>query len=157
VSYNTAEKRKASDRLYYEENREKLLEKSKTYYQENKEARKEYAKEYKRRNKPRRSRAMDRRVALLSSARERARKLDRKYDLTVDDIYIPEHCPIMGFKLILNHTQAQDDSPSLDRVDNNLGYVKGNVRVISRKANSTKSALTPEQIENLYLYVKGQI
>ena len=37
-------------------------------------------------------------------------------------------------------------SPSLDRIDPNKGYVKGNVQVISRLANIMKSNASPEEL-----------
>ena len=46
---------------------------------------------------------------------------------------------------------------SLDRVDNDKGYVKGNIRVISRKANLLKSSLTLEILENIIKYIKKEI
>jgi len=46
---------------------------------------------------------------------------------------------------------------SLDRVNNNLGYIKGNVRVISRWANLKKSSLTIQDMEKLIKYIRGEI
>ena len=45
------------------------------------------------------------------------------------------------------------ESPSLDRIDNSKGYIKGNVAVISNKANKYKSDMTIENIEKLASYV----
>jgi hypothetical protein len=36
--------------------------------------------------------------------------------------------------------------PSLDRIDNNKGHVKGNVRMISYRANVLKSDATVEEL-----------
>ena len=43
-----------------------------------------------------------------------------------------------------------DDSPSLDRIVSSLGYVKGNIRVISYKANRVKSNATLEELRKVY-------
>jgi uncharacterized protein YejL (UPF0352 family) len=41
---------------------------------------------------------------------------------------------------------SHDGSPQLDRLVPELGYVVGNVAVISRLANTIKSNATPQQI-----------
>jgi hypothetical protein len=46
---------------------------------------------------------------------------------------------------------------SLDRVDNTKGYIPGNVRVISRKANIMKADLTVDLLEKLINYIKNEI
>jgi len=48
----------------------------------------------------------------------------------------------------------QDASPSLDRINNLLGYVKGNVHVISMKANRIKTDATVEELEQVVSYLK---
>lgn len=50
-----------------------------------------------------------------------------------------------------------DNSPSIDKVDPELGYIKGNIRVISFKANRMKQDNTKEQLEKLLLYIEGKI
>ena len=46
------------------------------------------------------------------------------------------------------------NSPSLDRLDNNKGYTKENISVISYKANRIKNDASFEEIEKLYLWLK---
>lgn len=70
---------------------------------------------------------------------------------------LPEFCPITKLKLethVGKHTGLMSNSYTLDRIDNSKGYIKGNVAIISHKANRMKSDLTLQQIENLYNYVK---
>lgn len=98
-----------------------------------------------------------RRARLLGGARDRARKNGREFDLTLDDIVIPSHCPVLGLPLDKEPGKENGGSPSLDRVDNTKGYVKGNVRVISRRANWLKRDATIEEIEKLLAYMKGDI
>lgn len=40
----------------------------------------------------------------------------------------------------------QDDSYSLDRIDSSKGYIKGNVWVISLRANRIKNDSTPDEL-----------
>ena len=47
-----------------------------------------------------------------------------------------------------------ENSPSVDRVVPSLGYVKGNVHVISHRANSMKSDATIENVRALLAYME---
>jgi hypothetical protein len=89
-------------------------------------------------------------------ARARSRQNGADFSITADDVVIPEKCPILG--LILTKGDGYlPNSMSLDRVDNEKGYVPGNVRVISRKANLLKSSLTLDILENIIKYIKKEI
>lgn len=92
---------------------------------------------------------------LLYAARRRAKLHGIECSITEDDIIIPERCPILDIPIKRSKEKQTSSSPSLDRVDPTLGYVKGNVRVISYKANACKSNMTSQQIERLYKYVFG--
>lgn len=67
---------------------------------------------------------------------------------------IPLHCPVLGLPLYRNSGGSAQgpNSPSLDRIDPALGYVKGNVKVISSRANSIKSNATPEELLRVAAY-----
>lgn len=82
----------------------------------------------------------------LNNARSRAKKDGLEFNITEDDIIIPEKCPLLGIKLELGTKYDYDNSPSLDRIDNSKGYVKGNVWVISNKANSMKNSSSKEEL-----------
>src|SRR4051812_27791939 len=73
-------------------------------------------------------------IALFRSARERAKRYDIPFNLTEDDVIIPSLCPILGIPLKLNEGHPKFDSPSVDRIIPSLGYIKGNIIVISHKA-----------------------
>lgn len=67
---------------------------------------------------------------------------------------IPDFCPVLGLPLYRNTGGLAQgpNSPSLDRIDPALGYVKGNVNVISSKANAIKSNATPEELLRVAAY-----
>lgn len=81
-------------------------------------------------------------------AKIRAKKYGREFNLEVSDIVIPEVCPVLGVPLVQHRGRsgAFADSPSLDRIDNNKGYVKGNVRVVSQRANQMKGDASREEL-----------
>lgn len=92
---------------------------------------------------------------LLNQARYRARKAGEVCDVTVDDLEVPTHCPVFGIPLHYTEGGRTANSYSIDRVDNSKGYVKGNVRVISFRANQMKGDLTIPEVEALLNYMKG--
>jgi hypothetical protein len=88
----------------------------------------------------------------LSSIKWRARKNNIPFNLTIEDIVFPSTCPVLGFPLKGNYDGGSGyhrDSPSLDRINPKLGYVKGNVRIISSRANLLKSDATVEELEKV--------
>lgn len=89
---------------------------------------------------------------MLARAKARAKSRGIEFDLSLDDIYIPELCPIMNLKLEVHKGKLQKNSPSLDRIDPAKGYVKGNVWVVSSLANSIKGQATPEELSTFINY-----
>lgn len=91
------------------------------------------------------------RYSLWVEAKRRAKKKGLLFNLQVSDIVIPELCPLLGMRLCrhIGPRGPKDDSPSLDRRDSRLGYVVGNVWVISNRANRLKSNATVEELEGL--------
>jgi hypothetical protein len=87
----------------------------------------------------RRRRTNSPKVALLDRARERSRRYKLPFDLTVDDIVIPNNCPALGIPIVIGGGRSAH-SPSLDRIDPSAGYLASNTRVISSGANSLKGA-----------------
>ena len=81
------------------------------------------------------------------------------FDLTVDSLEWPEYCPALGIKLDYfrkgrgKHSPA---SPSLDRLDPEVGYVATNVRVISNRANRIKNDATTAELRAIADYVDSQ-
>lgn len=74
--------------------------------------------------------------------------------MEVSDIHVPRFCPALGIPLYRAGGAAAQgpNSPTLDRVTPELGYVRGNVRVISSRANQIKSDATPEELLRVACY-----
>jgi hypothetical protein len=127
-------------REYRARNRGTLLEKNRAYRASRREIESEYSKRW-------REKSPD--AAMLSAARGRAKKQGIECSITVEDILIPDVCPILGIPFGPNTRRgngAFSDSPSLDKIDPTKGYVPGNVQVVSRKANTMKSNATREEL-----------
>lgn len=134
---------------YRQAHKEEISRKGKAYYEENKELLKSKA----------RRRYWDIQLPqrLLNSARYRARQQGLVCTITLEDIRVPERCPILNVVLRPNTGKQSEDSPTLDRIDSKLGYVPGNVAVISWRANSLKSDASVEEVECLLAYMKGEL
>lgn len=85
---------------------------------------------------------------MLRSAKHRAKKKGLPFDITVEDIIVPEYCPVLKIKLKASSRTggAKRNSPSLDRIIPELGYVKGNIQVLSNAASLLKGNSTPEDM-----------
>lgn len=88
-------------------------------------------------------------TALLQKAKARAKRKGLPFDLTQDDITIPAECPALGIPIRVGTGVADDNSPTLDRIVPERGYVRGNVMVLSAKANRMKSNATSEELLRL--------
>lgn len=86
----------------------------------------------------------------LIAARQRAKRHGIEFNLDLSDIVIPEVCPILK-KPFARKTQY---ASSLDRIDPSKGYIKGNVQVISRKANVMKNDATEDELREFYNWLK---
>ena len=89
---------------------------------------------------------------IIIRARKRAKLKGYDFNIDESDIVIPKRCPLLGIELINGiggGTQGEMRShfASLDRIDSSKGYVKGNVWVISYRANRLKTDATLEELE----------
>jgi hypothetical protein len=98
--------------------------------------------------------------AWACSAAGGARIRSKKFGLVcdVDKSYIrsiiTDVCPVFGTPFVWYGNNLNALSPSLDRIIPSLGYVKGNVVVISVKANAIKSNATLQEIEMVANWLK---
>ena len=81
-------------------------------------------------------------------AKSRSKIKGIPFDIDVSDIKIPDTCPILDIPIFVTkgRSGAFRNSPSLDRIVPELGYVKGNVQVISQQANAMKGCASKEDM-----------
>jgi len=135
--------------LRYQKNLENVTLKAAKRYQENKEdiSKKQHT-----------ERRLNPEKTMWYRAKDRAKKKSFEFNLDESDIVIPKYCPVfpeIEFNCNGGFQGTLDNSPSLDRVDNSKGYVKGNIRVISTRANRLKSDATCDELKRLYEYTKS--
>ncbi len=95
---------------------------------------------------------------MLQHAKKRAKDKGLPFELTPKDIVIPEFCPVLGLRLKPSAERYPTDaSPSLDKLIPSKGYVRGNVFVISHRANSIKRDASLEELEKLVLWLRPLI
>lgn len=97
---------------------------------------------------------------MVRNARHRADAEGLPFAITKADITIPSHCPILGIPLFRGPRGGRDHSPSLDKVRPELGYVPGNVIVISNRANRLKADATIKELRDIasfYATLRGSV
>lgn len=89
---------------------------------------------------------VDIRTKILNRIKTRSTKKDREFNLTIDDIIIPEICPVFRVPIKI---------PSVDRIDSTKGYTKDNIRIIENRANVLKNNATIQELELILADLKG--
>lgn len=95
----------------------------------------------------------------LRSAKSRAKKRGLPFDLTVDDLRpFPTHCPVLGIPFVWTvgtGTGVQPGTPSLERLVLERGYVRGNVVLISYRANVLRKDATLEELKMMVAFYEA--
>lgn len=93
--------------------------------------------------------------SMVSRAKQRSTNSNIPFDITYEDFDVPSVCPALGIPLTLHNKQGGcANSPSLDRIHPEKGYTKGNVCIISKRANSIKSDATWEEVQAVADFMK---
>lgn len=87
-------------------------------------------------------------------AKYRAGRDKVPFNLDDGDIRIPRKCPVLGISLYRGEKRMIDNSPTLHRLRPRDGYVKGNVEVISYKANRIICDGTLDEHKKVIRYMK---
>ena len=106
--------------------------------------------------------------SLLQAIKDRSKRKGYESDLELDDMpSIPVLCPVLEVPLHKHRNQhgkgkgrgqnRRDDSPSIDRLNSNLPYLKkykDNLFVISWRANKLKSNASIKELEMIVKYMR---
>lgn len=98
---------------------------------------------------------------IVEAAFVRAIRMNLEFDQCIREILMdnpPMECVCCGETFNYNEAPSKTrrrNSPSIDRVDNNKGYVVGNVQIICWGCNEDKSHLTLEKLERFIRYIQA--
>jgi hypothetical protein len=70
-----------------------------------------------------------------------------------EDILLKKQCPILGIPIIYGNSYTTDNSPSIDRINNELEYTKSNIQLVSMLANRMKNSANNEQLIKFAEYI----
>lgn len=140
---NDPEKHLSRSREYRAENREMVNKRTKEWFKNHPE----YVREY-------RLRRLE--AHLIKAAKGRAKAKGIPFTITEKDIEVPTMCPALNIPLDRTARKGVFNSLTLDRIVPERGYVPGNVRVISCRANRIKSDASLAELELLAAYVRRE-
>ena len=152
--YYQDNKEKILDRgkKYYQDNKEKVLANNKKYYQDNKEKIRDTQKKYKS-NLFNIKKYTDISMSFLSYKIGHMKERSNDVTLTAEELLelIPKDlkCPVFGTKFSFgkgHNWKFKQNNMSVDRIDNNKGYHKDNIVIVSFKANVMKSSATLKEL-----------
>ncbi len=137
---------------WYERNKEEAKRRSKEIRQAKPEEYKRYSREsyHRRKNDP-----IAKQKNLWKHAKHRSTVKNLPFNIEPEDVVIPDTCPIMDKPM--GPVGSGPYAPSLDRIIPELGYIKGNIRVISLLANSMKWNATQEELESFCIGTLKQL
>ena len=89
---------------------------------------------------------------MFNRAKHRASVKGIEFAITLEDIRLPEVCPVFKRPFIYgDHSWTY----SIDRLDSSKGYIPGNIAIISNKANMMKNTATAEEVRQLYEWLNS--
>lgn len=92
---------------------------------------------------------------MILSAKKRALQKGIPFHLDAQDISIPEKCPVLGIPLRVGTRRSHWNAPTLDRIDPEKGYVRGNVIVVSWRANFLRSNGTLDELQKVLSFYQA--
>ena len=98
---------------------------------------------------------------IVMNTRLRSRQKGLANNLTIaycEKIYPKDgKCPVLEVEMVFGGGhKGKANSPSLDRIIPSKGYIKGNVRWMSSRANTMKQDASPEELKLFYKWLKKE-
>jgi len=93
----------------------------------------------------------------FGARRQKALRDNIPFTITLEEIEKPKHCPVFGTELNYNWSGENRRDPNkatFDKLIPELGYVPGNVFVISWRANKLKSNMSIEELKKILKYIE---
>jgi bacterioferritin-associated ferredoxin len=150
-----SEKNKEMHRKYYRKNREKIRQKAKESYANG------VGQQWYQNNKERilsaRKGLEGTILGMFRAARSRAKKDNIPFDLTIEYLHAiaTENCPVTNKPMDWDKEESSSlNRPSLDKIIPELGYVQGNVAIISYRMNTKKNNLLEAELIQLLQYIQ---
>jgi DNA-binding CsgD family transcriptional regulator len=84
---------------------------------------------------------------MIRNIKYSAQKRNIEFNLDFSQIELPVFCPILNIKLEYFGDSQKSNHATVDRINNNLGYVPGNIMVMSRMANAMKNEASFGQLK----------
>jgi hypothetical protein len=88
-------------------------------------------------------------------ARSRAKENNLPFTISESDVIVPTYCPVLGVELTVGDGKCGPQSPTIDRIKPELGYIPGNIIVISFRANTIKSDATIQELEKVVNFYRA--
>ena len=144
--------RKEYSKKYYQDNKESILYQQKIYRADNKEKIRDWKRKY-RSNYFNIKKYTDISMPFLSYKIGKMKERSNDVTLTAEELLelIPKDlkCPVFGTKFSFgegHNWKYKQNSMSVDRIDNNKGYSKDNLVIVSFKANTMKNSATLKEL-----------
>lgn len=147
----------------YINNKDKYANRNKTWRENNKEKLRDYEKSPKRKEKNslwrKNKRKQDPCLFMFYAAKRRAKIEGLPFSISKEDIKniypIDNKCPMLGIDLFISDKISTDNSPSLDKIIPEKGYIKENILIISYKANRIKNNATIDELGKIFNFLRS--
>ena len=93
---------------------------------------------------------IEKRIYHRIKARSKTKNIE--FNLELEDIVLPKKCPVFKKDFIYSDTNW---TYSIDRIDNSRGYIKGNIQIISNRANRLKGDFSIEELKLIVEFLEN--